>query len=134
MHGKNQSAKEKQADKRHSTSPKESGLNGGSMQGAELLQNLAALDREFEKKLEEARRSADRRVASAKEKARQILKEAEIEIRQMQDASKVRITAEGEKLAVEAQARAEAETERIRQQAEPNIEPAVSFILSEVLP
>ncbi|MEJ2101673.1 MAG: V-type ATPase subunit subunit G family protein [Desulfobacterales bacterium] len=78
--------------------------------------------------------SADRRVAIAKVKAPRILKEAEIENRQNQDASKVRITAEGEKLTVEAQARAEAETERIRQQAEPNIEPAISFILSEVLP
>jgi vacuolar-type H+-ATPase subunit H len=134
MHGKNQSAKEKQADKRHSTSPKESGLNGGSMQGAELLQNLAALDREFEKKLEEARRSADRRIANAQDKARRILKEAEIQIRQMQDASKVRITVQGEKLAAEAQTVADAEAERIRQQAEPNIEPAVSFVLSEVLP
>jgi vacuolar-type H+-ATPase subunit H len=134
MHGKNQSAKEKQADKRHSTSPKESGLNGGSMQGAELLQNLAALDREFEKKLEEARRSADRRIANAQDKARRILKEAEIQIRQMQDASKARITVQGEKLAAEAQTVADAEAERIRQQAEPNIEPAVSFVLSEVLP
>ena len=134
MHGKNQSAKEKQADKRHSTSSKESGLNGGSMQGAELLQNLAALDREFEKKLEEARRSADRRIANAQDKARRILKEAEIQIRQMQDASKVRITVQGEKLAAEAQTVADAEAERIRQQAEPNIEPAVSFVLSEVLP
>jgi vacuolar-type H+-ATPase subunit H len=134
MHDKNQSAKEKQADKRHSTSPKESGLNGGSMQGAELLQNLAALDREFEKKLEEARRSADRRIANAQDKARRILKEAEIQIRQMQDASKARITVQGEKLAAEAQTVADAEAERIRQQAEPNIEPAVSFVLSEVLP
>ena len=134
MHGKNQSAKEKQADKRHSTSPKESGLNGGSMQGAELLQNLAALDREFEKKLEEARRSADRRIANAQDKARRILKEAEIQIRQMQDAAKARITVQGEKLAAEAQTVADAEAERIRQQAEPNIEPAVSFVLSEVLP
>ena len=134
MHGKNQSAKEKQADKRHSTSPKESGLNGGSMQGAELLQNLAALDREFEKKLEEARRSADRRIANAQDKARRILKEAEIQIRQMQDASKARITVQGEKLAAEAQTVADAEAERIRQQAEPNIEPVVSFVLSEVLP
>ena len=134
MHGKNQSAKEKQADKRHSTSPKESGLNGESMQGAELLQNLAAMDREFEKKLEEARRSADRRIANAQDKARRILKEAEIQIRQMQDASKARITVQGEKLAAEAQTVADAEAERIRQQAEPNIEPAVSFVLSEVLP
>jgi vacuolar-type H+-ATPase subunit H len=99
-----------------------------------LLQNLAALDREFEKKLEEARRSADRRIANAQDKARRILKEAEIQIRQMQDASKARITVQGEKLAAEAQTVADAEAERIRQQAEPNIEPAVSFVLSEVLP
>ena len=41
---------------------------------------------------------------------------------------------QGEKLAAEAQTVADAEAERIRQQAEPNIEPAVSFVLSEVLP
>jgi len=134
MHGKNQSAKENKADRRHSSPSKKSGLYGGSMQGAELLKNLAALDREFEKELEEARRSAERRIADAKEKARRILNEAEMQILQMEDASRARITAEGENLDAEAQARAEAEAERIRLQAEPNIEPAVSFILSEVLP
>ena len=134
MYGKNQSAKEKKSDRRHSTSSKGSGLNGAVMHGAEVLENLAAMDREFEKKLEEARRSADQRIADAQEKARRILNETEIQIRQMQESSKARITAECEKLAIEAQARAEAETELIRQQAEPNIEPAVSFVLLEVLP
>jgi vacuolar-type H+-ATPase subunit H len=134
MRGKNQGTKEKKAGRRHSTSSKRLGLNAGSMQGAELLKNLAEMDHEFEKELEEARRSAERRIAGAKEKARRILNEAEIQIHQMEDASKARITAEGEKLAAEAQARAEAEAESIRQQAESSIESAVSFILSEVLP
>jgi F0F1-type ATP synthase membrane subunit b/b' len=52
----------------------------------------------------------------------------------MEEASKARITEEGEKIAEEAQARAEAEAARIRRQADSKIERAVRFTLSEVLP
>jgi vacuolar-type H+-ATPase subunit H len=104
------------------------------MQGIELVNNLAELDRELVKKLEEARRSGERRTASAQEKARHILNEAEIRIHKLEEDSKTRITEEGNKLAAEAKARAEAEAERIVRQAESKVEHAVRFILSEVLP
>ena len=104
------------------------------MQGFELVNNLAELDRELVKKLEEARQSGERRIASAQEKARQILSEAEIQIRQMEGDSKNRITEEVKKLAAEAQARAEDEAACIGRQADSKIEHAVKLILSEVLP
>jgi len=104
------------------------------MQGDELVKDLADLDRELALKLEEALRSADQRIAGAEDKSRRILSEADIQIRRMEEAAKARITAEDEKLAAEAQARAEAEAARIRRQADSNIERAVRFVLSEVLP
>ena len=104
------------------------------MQGFELVKNLAELDRKFVNKLEEAYRTADARTADAQEKARCILNEAEIQIRQIDETSKAQITEEAKKLAEAAQARAEAEAERICRQADPHIDRAVRFILSEVLP
>ena len=104
------------------------------MQGIELVKNLAELDRKLVEKLEEARRTAESRIASAQEKARHILNEAEIQIHQMEAASRIRITEEGKKLSEEAQARAEEEAARICRQADSKIERAVRFTLSEVLP
>jgi vacuolar-type H+-ATPase subunit H len=104
------------------------------MQGIELVHNLAELDRELVKELEEAHRTGERRIASAQEKARQILSEAEIRIHQMEQDSRSRITEEDKKLGAAAQARAAAEAARIGRQADSKIEHAVRFILSEVLP
>lgn len=104
------------------------------MQGIELVKNLAELDRELVLKLEDAYETADRRIAAAQEKARRILDEAEIQIRQMEANSKTRIAETEKKLSQEAQARAEGEVAHIRRQADSNIERAVRFILSEVLP
>jgi vacuolar-type H+-ATPase subunit H len=104
------------------------------MQGLELVKHLAERDRELVTKLEETRRCADGRIANAKEKARRIMNEADIQIRQMSEASKARITGEGNKLAEEAHTRAEAEADRLRRQADSHIDRAVGFILSEVLP
>lgn len=104
------------------------------MQGIELVNSLAELDRALVKKLEDARRSGERRIASAQEKAEHILNEAEIRIHQMEEDSKNRISEEGKKLAAEAQVRAEAEAARIGRQADSKVEHAVRFILSEVLP
>jgi vacuolar-type H+-ATPase subunit H len=104
------------------------------MQGIELVSNLAELDRELVQKLEEARRAGERRIASAQEKARHILNEAEVQIHQMEEDSKTRINDESKKVAAAAQARAEAEAAGISRQADSKIEHAVRFILSEVLP
>jgi vacuolar-type H+-ATPase subunit H len=104
------------------------------MQGIELVKDLAELDRELVQRLEEAHQTADCRIANAQEKARRILDEAEIQIRQMEENAKTRMAEEAAKLAEEAQARAEVEVEHIRHQAGSNIERAVRFILSEVLP
>jgi vacuolar-type H+-ATPase subunit H len=104
------------------------------VQGLELVKDLAELERELAKKLDEARRSVEGRIANAEEKARRILMEADAQIRQMADTLKARIGSESEKIAEEAHVRAEADALLIQQQAAPNVDRAVDFILSEVLP
>jgi vacuolar-type H+-ATPase subunit H len=109
-------------------------IGGAVVQGMDLVKNLAELERELATKLDEAHQSAEHRIASAAEEARHILAEADAQIRQMADTSKVRIAKENEKYAEGAHARAEAEAQDIREQAERNIDRAVDFILTEVLP
>lgn len=104
------------------------------MQGLELLRDLAELERELAGKLEEARHSAEQRVTGAEEEARRILASAEDEVRQMSDALKARITEENKRYAEEGRVLGEAEAQRIQQQADPGIERAVEYVLSEVLP
>lgn len=104
------------------------------MQGFELVKRLAERDREYVDKLEEARRSAEARIAGAQEKARRVLKEADDQFRQMAEASRIRIADDEKKIDEEARARAEAEADRIHRQADTQIESAVKFILEEVLP
>jgi len=104
------------------------------MEGLERIRELAERDRQFVAKLEEARRSADDRIADAQDKARQILDEADTRIRTMTEASKTQIAEACNTIAEEARVRAEAEAEGIRRQADPHIDRAVRFLLSEVLP
>ncbi len=104
------------------------------MQGFDLVKELAEIERELAERLDAARRTAEGRVAQAEEDARRILAEADVRIGQMEQALEARIKQESEKYAQEAQARAEAETRSIRQQADPNIDRAVDFLLSEVMP
>ena len=100
----------------------------------ELVKDLAEIERELSRKLDEARQAAERRVAEAEEEARRILTDSDAEIRQMADTFRVRMAEEGEKIAGESNSRAEAEAEHIRQKAEQNIDRAVDFVLSEVVP
>jgi vacuolar-type H+-ATPase subunit H len=109
-------------------------LRGGAMEGFELLEELAEIERELAEKLHEARRSAERRIKGAEEEGLSILAEADAEIRQMADRSKARIVKNEEKAAEEAQARAEAGSASIQRRAAPNIDRAVDYILSKVLP
>jgi len=104
------------------------------MQAVEPVKILAELEAELAKKLDEARRSAEQRIASAEQEVRRILTEADARILQMADTSKARIAEESEKYAEEARGRAEAEARQIREQAERNIDRAVDYIFSEVLP
>jgi vacuolar-type H+-ATPase subunit H len=112
----------------------QSGLKGERMQGFELVKNLAELDRQLSEKLEEARRSAADRIKSAEEERTRLLAEAEAQIRQMHEESRARIVEQSSQLAEEARTRAQAEKERLRQQAGPNLDRAVELILSKVLP
>ncbi len=104
------------------------------MEGFDIVNELAEIERELAKKLDEARRSAETRVAKGEEDARRILADADSKIREMEETLEARITREKEKRAQEAQAKAEAETQHIRQQADPNIDQAVKFLLSEIMP
>jgi vacuolar-type H+-ATPase subunit H len=104
------------------------------MKAVEPVKILAELEAELAKKLDEARRCAEQRIASAEQEAQRILTVADAQIRQMADTSKARIAEESEKYAEEARGRAEAEAQRIREQAERNIDRAVDYIFSEVLP
>ena len=104
------------------------------MQGIALVKNLAALERELSDKLEEAHRSAEGSIALAQEEARRIMAEAEAQVRRMADASRAAIAEQSEKAATGARTRAAAEAERIREQAGPNMDKAVDFILSRVVP
>lgn len=104
------------------------------MQGLDLVKDLAELERELAKKLDEAHRSAEQKVADAEEESQRILGEADAQIRLMADTWKARITEESEKYAEDARVRAETEAQLIHEQAERNMDRAVDFILSEVLP
>jgi V/A-type H+-transporting ATPase subunit G/H len=110
------------------------GVERGSMRGLGLVKDLAELERDLAQKLEEARRSAERGIKSAEEEAGRIMGEVEAQIRQLTDASEARIAEQEEKLAKEARKRAQEESRRIREQASPNLDRAVDFVLSEVLP
>ncbi len=109
-------------------------LIGGTVQGFGIVKELAEIESELAKKLDEARRSAEGRVAKAEEEARRILAETDTRIHQMEETLEARIAQESQKYAKEAQARSEAEAQRIRRQADPNIDQAVDFLLSEVMP
>jgi len=99
-----------------------------------LVKELAETERELARMLDEARRSAEGKVAKAKEEAQRILTDADVRIREMEETLEARISQETEKRAKEAHRRSEAEAQRIRQQADPNIDRTVDFLLSEVLP
>ena len=104
------------------------------MQGLELIKNLAELDRELAERVEETRGAADQRIKDAEAEGQRLLAEAEAQIRQMSEVSRAQIAQEGANLGEDASKRAEAEKERIRSQALPNLDRAVAFILSEVIP
>ena len=104
------------------------------MQGLELLKDLAELERELARKLDEARQSAEHRVTRAEEEAKRILDSANTETRKMSDVLKERIAKESERYTQEGQTLGEAEEQRTRQQSDPSIERAVEYVLSEVLP
>jgi vacuolar-type H+-ATPase subunit H len=104
------------------------------MQGLELIKNLADLDRELTERVEETRGAADQRIKSGEAESQRLLAEAEAQIHQMNEASKAQIVQECAKLGEDAGQRATAERERMRSQALPNLDRAVAFILSEVMP
>ena len=95
---------------------------------------MPSLDRELAEKVEETRRSVDHRIKSAEAESQRLLAEAEAEIRQMAEAAATRIAEENARIAATAHASAEAEKERLRSQAIPNLERALEFILKEVMP
>jgi V/A-type H+-transporting ATPase subunit G/H len=84
--------------------------------------------------VEEARRSAEDKIKGAEEESKRIVAEAEVQIRQEEETSRKKIAEESAKLAEDARQRAGAETERLRNKAAPNIDRAVEFILSKVMP
>jgi vacuolar-type H+-ATPase subunit H len=104
------------------------------VQGLDLVKDLAELERELATKLDEAHRSANQRIEGAEQEAQRILTEADAQIRLMADTWKARIAKESEKYTEDARVRAEADAQRIRAQAERNMDRAVDFILSKVLP
>ncbi len=109
-------------------------FRGGAVQSLDLVRDLAELERELAKKQDEARRSAEQKIASAEKEARRILADADLEIRQVDDNLKARIAEESKRLAEDGRSRAETETGQIRRQAEANMDWAVNFVLSKVVP
>jgi vacuolar-type H+-ATPase subunit H len=104
------------------------------MEGMDLLHNLAELERKLKEKLDEAHGSAEARVASAEKEARRILADAEDQIHRMTEVAKAEVAEECEKILQESRKNAEAEAQRIRDQAASRISAAVDFVLSKVLP
>jgi vacuolar-type H+-ATPase subunit H len=104
------------------------------MDGTALLQELARLEMELKERLDGTRRSAESRVARAEEESRRILADAEAQIHRMSGVSKAQVAEECEKIVQESRKRAETESRRVRDQAEPHMDRAVAFILSKVLP
>jgi vacuolar-type H+-ATPase subunit H len=104
------------------------------MQGLELIKNLAEIDRDFAEKVEETRRLAEHRIKRAEEESKRLLDDTEAQIGQMEKASRTRIAEESAELAEDARIRAVREKERLHSQAVPNLDKAVEFILSEVMP
>jgi vacuolar-type H+-ATPase subunit H len=104
------------------------------MQGLELIKNLAELDQEVAEKVEETRRSAEDRVNRAGAESQRLLAEAEAQIHRMEEVSRTQMAEVSLRLAEDARQHAAAEQERLRSQAAPNLDRAVAFILSEVMP
>jgi vacuolar-type H+-ATPase subunit H len=104
------------------------------MPGLELVKNLADLDRELTEKVAEARRAADQQVKDAEAEAQRLLAEAEAQIRQWEEESRKQSAEENAWLVEATRNRAQEEKERLRSQALPNLERAVKFILTKVLP
>lgn len=104
------------------------------MQGLEMIKNLADLDQQLAAKVEETRRVAADRIKSAAEESQRLLAEAQAQIQQMSEESRIRIAEESAKFAEEARALAAAEKERLTSQALPNIDRAVASILAEIIP
>jgi vacuolar-type H+-ATPase subunit H len=104
------------------------------MPGLELIKNLAELDRELTEKVAGAHWSAEQRLKRAEAESQRLLAEAEAQIRQMEEASRTHIAAASAKLAEDARQRAAAAQERLRAQGLANLEKAVAFILSEIMP
>jgi vacuolar-type H+-ATPase subunit H len=104
------------------------------VQGLELIESLAKLDQDLAAKVEEAHRVADQRIKSAEEESHRLLAEAETQVQQMEEDSKIRIAKARSEIDAESQALAAEEKERLRNQALPNIDQAVAFILKEVIP
>jgi vacuolar-type H+-ATPase subunit H len=104
------------------------------MQGLELIKNLAELDQELAEKVEETRRSAEDRVNRAKVESQRLLDEAEAQIRRMAEVSHTHMAEVSARLTEDARQRAAAEQERLRSQAVPNLDRAVAFIFSKVMP
>jgi vacuolar-type H+-ATPase subunit H len=104
------------------------------MQGLELIKNLAELDQDLAEKVEETRRSARDRVNRAEAEGQRLLAEAETQIRRNAEVSQTQTAEVSARLAEDARQRAAAEQERLRRQAAPNLDRAVAFILSKVMP
>jgi vacuolar-type H+-ATPase subunit H len=104
------------------------------MQGLELIKNLAELDQELAEKVEETRRSAEDRVNRAEAESQRLLDEAEAQISRMTEEARTQMAEVNASLTKDAHQRAAAEQERLRRQAVPNLDRAVAFILSKVMP
>jgi len=104
------------------------------MEGIELVKNIAEIERQLAEKLSEARRSAELRIEETQEESKRLVAEAEAQIRRMDDLMRTRVAEESARIAEETEASAEQEAHEIREQASINIDRAVDFIVSKVLP
>jgi hypothetical protein len=104
------------------------------MQGIELIKNLAELDQALAEKVKETRRLAEDRINRAEAKSQRLLAEAEAQIRRMAEVSRTQTAEASARLVEDARQHAAAEQELLRSQAVSNLDRAVAFILSKVMP
>jgi vacuolar-type H+-ATPase subunit H len=109
-------------------------FQGLSVPGNQLIANLAELDQKLTDQVEETRREADEKIRRARAESQRLKAEADQKVSKMQEAARERIAEETAKIKQEARSRAEKEQERLRSEARPQLDGAVKFVLSKVMP
>ncbi len=104
------------------------------MQGLGLVKSLAERERELAKKLEVAQRAAEAKLKEAQVRAARIHEESRSRLLQTSEEAERRTAEEEARVLGAAVAEGEVQVRKIREEAEGNLDKAVAYVLSKVVP